>query len=45
MTAAQAAGTSATHLGLRPLGAGYVEDLRLWLHGVIGWELEAVEEP
>jgi hypothetical protein len=30
---------------LRPLGAGYVEDLRLWLHGVIGRELEAVEEP
>jgi hypothetical protein len=30
---------------LRPLGAGYVEDLRLWLHGAIGRELEAVEEP
>jgi hypothetical protein len=30
---------------LRPLGPGYVEDLRLWLHGVIGRELEAVEEP
>jgi hypothetical protein len=30
---------------LRPLGAGYVEDLRLWLHGVIGRELEVVEEP
>jgi hypothetical protein len=30
---------------LRPLGEEYVEELRLWLHGVIGRELAAIETP